>query len=78
MNEKVETNNLQLQKVTLLVSMHDYDPDDLDAGEWLFNVLSICAMPKNETGQPHAKSFTRSEQVPPFWQITCGIKHTDQ
>lgn len=63
MNEKVETNNLQLQKVTLLVSMHDYDPDDLDAGEWLFNVLSICAMPKNETGHFAAKEFFKSAQL---------------
>ena len=63
MNEKVETNNLQLQKVTLLVSMHDYDPDDLDAGEWLFNVLSICAMPKNKTGHFAAKAFFKSAQL---------------
>ena len=63
MIEKVETNNLQLQKVTLLVSMHDYDPSDLDAGEWLFNVLSICAMPKNETGHFAAKAFFNSAQL---------------
>jgi len=63
MIEKVETNNLQLQKVTLLVSMHDYDPSDLDAGEWLFNVLSICAMPKNETGHFAAQAFFKSAQL---------------
>ena len=43
--------------------MHDYDPDDLDAGEWLFNVLSICAMPKNETGHFAAKAFFKSAKL---------------
>ena len=65
MNEKVETTNFKLQKVTLLVQMTTFytDESDLDAGEWLFNVLSICAMPKNETGQFAAKAFFKSAQL---------------
>jgi hydroxypyruvate isomerase len=46
MTEIVETPNTQLQKVTLLVAMHDYSPDDLNAGEWLQNVLLACAEQK--------------------------------
>ena len=49
MQEKVETPNTQLQKVTLLVTMHDYDPEDMNAGEWLLNVLAAGV---NKT--PHA------------------------
>ena len=43
MTEIVETPNTQLQKVTLLVAMHDYENDQLNAGEWLLNVLMACA-----------------------------------
>jgi hypothetical protein len=63
MTEKVELNNLQLQKVTLLVSMHDYDKSDLDAGEWLFNVLSICSDPTNQAGHHGAKAFFKSAKL---------------
>ena len=47
MNEIVETPDTQLQKVTLLIAMHDYSPDDLNAGDWLLNVLMACAEQKN-------------------------------
>jgi len=47
MNEKVETPDTQLQKVTLLIAMHDYSPDGLNAGDWLLNVLLACAEQKN-------------------------------
>jgi hypothetical protein len=47
MTEIVETPDTQLQKVTLLVAMHDYSLDDLNAGEWLQNVLMACAEQKN-------------------------------
>lgn len=63
MTEKVETPNTQLQKVTLLVSMHDYDESDLDAGEWLLNVLMTCADKNNATGYYGAKELTRVMQV---------------
>ena len=63
MNEKVETPNTQLQKVTLLVSMHDYDESHLDAGEWLLNVLMTCADKNNGHGTYAAKAFTQAMQV---------------
>ena len=63
MTEKVETPNTQLQKVTLLVSMHDYDESDLDAGEWLVNVRMNCADKNNSTGSYGAKELTRVMQV---------------
>ena len=63
MTEKVELNNLQLQKVTLLVSMHDYDKSDLDAGEWLFNVLSICSDPTNQAGHYGAQAYLNAAQL---------------
>ena len=47
MTEKVETPDNQLQKVTLLIAMHAYSPDDLNAGDWLLNVLMACAEQKN-------------------------------
>jgi hypothetical protein len=62
MNEKVETPNTQLQKVTLLVAMHDYEPDQLNAGEWLLNVLMACAEQKN-TSYYGAKEYSKSMQV---------------
>jgi hydroxypyruvate isomerase len=62
MQEKVETPNTQLQKVTLLVAMHDYDENDLNAGEWLANVLMNCA--DNSTrGQYGAKSYAQAMQI---------------
>jgi len=63
MQEKVETPNTQLQKVTLLVAMHDYSPHDLDAGEWLLNVLLTCANPENNNGHYGAKEFAKSAQL---------------
>ena len=62
MTEKVETPNTQLQKVTLLVAMHDYQADQLDAGEWLLNVLMNCAEQKN-TSYYGAKEITKVMQV---------------
>ena len=63
MQEKVETPNTQLQKVTLLVAMHDYDADDLDAGEWLLNVLFTCSDKENTHGHYGAKELTKVMQV---------------
>ena len=62
MSEKVETPNTQLQKVTLLVAMHDYEPDQLNAGEWLLNVLMACAEQKN-TSYYGAKEYAKVMQV---------------
>jgi hypothetical protein len=62
MSEKVETPNTQLQKVTLLVAMHDYEPDQLNAGEWLQNVLMACAERK-DTAYFGAKEYSKSMQV---------------
>ena len=62
MIEKVETPNTQLQKVTLLVAMHDHEPDDLDAGEWLLNVLMACAERK-DTAYFGAKELAKVMQV---------------
>ena len=62
MTEKVETPNTQLQKVTLLIAMHDYEVDQLDAGEWLLNVLYACAEQKT-TGYYGAKHIAKVMQV---------------
>ena len=62
MTEKVETPDTQLQKVTLLVAMHDYADDQLNAGEWLQNVLMACAEQKN-TSYYGAKEITKVMQV---------------
>jgi hydroxypyruvate isomerase len=62
MSEKVETPNTQLQKVTLLVAMHDHEPDDLNAGEWLLNVLMACAERK-DTAYFGAKEYAKVMQV---------------
>ena len=62
MSEIVETPNTQLQKVTLLVAMHDYEADQLNAGEWLQNVLMACAEQKN-TGYYGAKEYAKVMQV---------------
>ena len=62
MNEIVETPDTQLQKVTLLIAMHDYSPDDLNAGDWLLNVLMNCAEQKN-TSYYGAKEITKVMQV---------------
>ena len=62
MSEIVETPNIQLQKVTLLVAMHDYEADQLNAGEWLQNVLMACAEQKN-TGYYGAKEYAKVMQV---------------
>lgn len=63
MKQKVETPNTQLQKVTLLVAMHDYDAEDLDAGEWLLNVLLTCADQNNTHGHYGARELARVMQV---------------
>lgn len=62
MQEKVITPNTQLQKVTLLVTMHDYDPEDLNAGEWLANVLYTYAN-KDNNGHYAAKAYAQAMQV---------------
>ena len=62
MQEKVQTPNTQLQKVTLLVTMHDYDPEDMNAGEWLANVLYTCANKENN-GHYAAKAYAQAMQV---------------
>lgn len=63
MTEKVETPNVQLQKVTLLVAMHDYaDDNQLNAGEWLQNVLMACAEQKN-ISYYGAKEYSKVMQV---------------
>ncbi len=62
MSEIVETPNTQLQKVTLLVAMHDYEADQLNAGEWLQNVLIACAEQK-PTGYYGAKEYAKVMQV---------------
>jgi hypothetical protein len=64
MQEKVETPNTQLQKVTLLVQMTEFVPDqnDLDAGEWLLNVLA--AGTNNTPHAPYAaKAYAQAMQV---------------
>lgn len=63
MEEKVETPNTQLQKVTLLVAMHDYEADDMDAGEWLLNVLFACSDENNKRAYYGAKEFAKSVQL---------------
>ena len=62
MSEKVETSNTQLQKVTLLVAMHDHDETMLNAGEWLENVLSNCAN-QNAASYYGAKEYVKVMQV---------------
>jgi len=62
MSNKVETPNIQLQKVTLLVTMHDYSPDDFNAGEWLEQVLFLCANKENN-GHYAAKTFAQAMQL---------------
>ena len=62
MTEKVETPDTQLQKVTLLVAMHDYADDQLNAGEWLQNVLMGYAEQK-PTAYYGAKEYVKVMQV---------------
>ena len=63
MQEKVETlPNTQIQKVTLLVTMHDFEENDFDAGEWLINVLANCASDSTR-GQYGAKAYAQAMQV---------------
>ena len=62
MQEKVKIPNTQLQKVTLLVTMHDYDPEDLDAGDWLLNVLT-AGHNKTSNAPYAAKAFASAMQV---------------
>jgi len=60
MTEKVETPHTQLQKVTLLIAMQDWDNNDgFDAGEWLLNVLFTCADRDNKFGHYGAKEITK-------------------
>jgi hypothetical protein len=65
MQEKVITPNTQLQKVTLLVQMTEFEPDenDLDAGEWMLSVLMNCANPHKPYAHYGAQSFLKATQV---------------
>ena len=63
MTEIVETPHTKLQKVTLLVSMHDYEADDLDAGEWLLNVLMNCANKTNPNSYYGAQAYLNAAQL---------------
>lgn len=62
MQEKVEIPGTQLQKVTLLVAMHDYNPEDLNAGEWLSNILGAFKTQK-ETSTYAAQAFFKAMQI---------------
>ena len=42
--------------------MHDYDPEDLDAGEWLVNVL-LAGMNKESNAAYAAKAYAQAMQV---------------
>ena len=64
MKETVEILGTRLQKVTLLVTMHDNysENGDINAGEWLSNVL--CAfMTQKETSTYAAQAFWKSMQI---------------
>ena len=65
MTEKVETTNFKLQKVTLLVQMTTFDTDesDLDAGEWLLNVLMNCATKINPNSYYGAEAYLKAAQL---------------
>ena len=65
MTEKVETSNFKLQKVTLLVQMTTFDTDesDLDAGEWLLNVLMNCANENKPYSHYGAQAYLKAAQV---------------
>ena len=65
MTEKVETTNFKLQKVTLLVQMTTFDTDesDLDAGEWLLNVLMNCATKINPNSHYGAEAYLKAAQL---------------
>ena len=65
MKEKVKTPNTQLQKVTLLVAMQSYEHDegDLDAGEWLLNVLMNCANQHKPYSHYGAEAFFKATQL---------------
>ena len=65
MTEKVETPNSKLQKVTLLVQMTQFEPDDLDlnAGEWLLNVLMACANEHKPYSHYAAQAYLKAAQV---------------
>ena len=65
MQEKVETPNSKLQKVTLLVQMTQFEPDDgdLDAGEWLLNVLMNCANENKPYSHYGAQAYLKAAQV---------------
>jgi hypothetical protein len=65
MTEKLEIPHTQLQKVTLLVTMRDYqaDDNDLDAGEWLLNVLMNCAGKTNPNSHYGAEAYLKAAQL---------------
>ena len=65
MVEKIETPNSKLQKVTLLVQMTEFEPDegDLDAGEWLLNVLLACANEHKPYSHYGAQAYLKAAQV---------------
>ena len=62
MADKVEIPNKRIQKLTLLVTMNDYDGEKYDAGEWLANVL-LAVKYQNETSKIAAEQFLRMMQV---------------
>ncbi len=74
MTEKVETPFTQLQRVTLLVTMHDYNENDLDAGHWLINVLETCAN-KQSNGHYAAKMYGQAMQL--LEVVDCEVVVSD-
>ena len=62
MKKTVERPDTQFQKVTLLVTMDDYNPNDLDAGHWLLEILRMCA-DKNEFASVAAKTYIQAMRI---------------
>ena len=62
MSKKLELIDTQFQKVTLLVEMDDYNPNDFDAGHWLLQVLSMCAN-KDEYSSIAAKAYAQAMRL---------------
>jgi hypothetical protein len=72
MTEKVETPHTQLQKVTLLIAMQDWDNNDgFNAGEWLLNVLMHCANKSNTTSHLAAAAYLQAAQV--LGTVNCEV-----
>ena len=62
MKKTVEIPDTQFQKVTLLVTMDDYSENDLDAGHWLLEILSMCA-DKSEFSAVAAKTYRQAMRI---------------